>query len=114
MRAYSADLRKRVLTDCDAGLPTAEMASKYGVSPNWARRLKQRRRETGEVAPRAQKYGRAPNCAGHAEAIRVSAREAPRATLEEHRRRLGLDLGISTLWLAFHALGVTQKSSEGR
>ena len=112
MRAYSADLRERVLADCDAGLPTAEVAAKFRVSASWVRRLKQRRRETGEVAPRAQKYGPEPKWSGHAEAIRASAREAPGATLEEHRRRLGLDLGISTLWRAFHALGLTYKKKS--
>ncbi|MDG3005487.1 IS630 family transposase [Paludisphaera sp. Pla2] len=109
MRAYSAYLRERVLADCDAGTPTAEVASKYRVSPSWGRRLKQRRRETGETAPRAQRYGPTPRWAEHLDAIRASAREAPGATLEEHRRRFGLDLGISTLWRAFHALGLTYK-----
>ena len=112
MRAYSADLRERVLADCDAGLPTAEVASKYRVSASWDRRQKQRRRETGETAPRRQRHGSPPKWAEHLEAGRASAREAPGATLEEHRRRLGLDLGISTLWRAFHALGLTYKKKS--
>ena len=52
MQAYSMDLRKRVLADSDAGLPTKQVAEKYGVSRTWVRSLKQRRRETGEIAPR--------------------------------------------------------------
>jgi transposase len=112
VRAYSADLRERVLADCDAGLPTAEVAAKYRVSASWVRRLKQRRRETGETAPRRQRHGPTPKWAEHAAALRASAREAPDATLEEHRRRLGLDLGISTLWRAFHALGLTFKKKS--
>ena len=112
MRAHSADLRGRVLADCDAALPTAEVAAKYRVSPSWMRRLKQRRRETGEVAPRAQKYGPTPKWAEHFEAVRASAREAPGATLEEHRRRLGLDPEISTLWRTFHALGPTYRKKS--
>ena len=85
MRAYSADLRGRVLADCDAGLTTAEVAAKYRVGASWVRRLKQRRRETGETAPREQRHGPRSRWAVHAEAIRASAREAPGATLEEHR-----------------------------
>ena len=112
MRAYSADLRERVLADCDAGMPTVEVAAKYRVSASWVRRLKQRRRETGEVAPRQQRHGSPPKWAEHAEAIRASVREAPDATLEEHRRRLGLDLGISTLWRAIDALGLTLKKKS--
>ena len=52
MRAYSMDLRERVLLDSDAGMKAAEVAAKYRVSGSWVRLLKQRRRETGEVAPR--------------------------------------------------------------
>ena len=53
MAAYSIDLRLRVLRDADAGLPSDELAEKYSVSRAWVDRLKQRRRETGEVAPGA-------------------------------------------------------------
>jgi|GEM_PF-6883080 len=42
MKAYSMDLRVRVLADCDAGLSTAEVAEKQRVSASWVRRLKQR------------------------------------------------------------------------
>lgn len=112
MRAYSADLRQRVLADCDAGMSTPEVAAKYRVSASWVRRLKQRRRETGLTTPRTQRYGPQAKWAPHAEAIRASARDAPDATLQEHRRRLGLDLGISTLWRAFHALGLTFKKKS--
>lgn len=52
MQAYSLDLRTRVLADCDRGLSTRAVATKYSVSESWVRRLKQRRRETGAVAPR--------------------------------------------------------------
>jgi transposase len=112
VRAYSADLRERVLADCDAGLPTVEVAARYRVSPSWVRRLKPRRRETGATSPRKQRYGPPPKWAVHAEAIAASVREAPDATLEEHRRRLGLDLGISTLWRAIDALGLTLKKQR--
>lgn len=49
---YSQDLRDRVLAAYDRGMPTKEIAIAFDVSPAWARRLKQRRRETGETAPR--------------------------------------------------------------
>ena len=64
MRAYSMDLRERVLHDSDAGMPAAAVASKYRVSASWVRRLKHRRRETGEVAPRQQwaASGSRPSC----------------------------------------------------
>ena len=86
MRAYSMDLRERVLHDSDAGMQAAAVASKYRVSASWVRRLKQRRRETGEVAPRQQRYGRHPvlaSPAAHARGI------DPRATGPHPRRPTG-------------------------
>lgn len=112
MNAYSSDLRERVLADCDAGLLTTEVAAKYRVGASWVRRLKQRRRETGSIAPRSQRHGPPPKWADHAEAIAASVREAPDATLEEHRRRLGLNIAISTLWRAIDALGLTLKKKS--
>jgi len=52
--AYSMDLRARVLRDADAGLSSKELAVRYHVSRAWVDALKQRRRETGAVAPRVQ------------------------------------------------------------
>ena len=46
------------LLDSDAGMKAADVAAKYRVSGSWVRLLKQRRRDTGEVAPRVQRPGR--------------------------------------------------------
>ena len=43
MRAYSQDLRERVLADCDARMGTIAVSAKYRVSQSWVNRLKQRR-----------------------------------------------------------------------
>ena len=83
MRAYSMDLRERVLHDSDAGMQAAAVASKYRVSASWVRRLKQRRRETGEVAPRQQRYGRHPVLASQLHTLAALIREQP----DTHPRR---------------------------
>jgi transposase len=114
MKPYSMDLRERVLADCDAGLPTGPVAAKYRVSPSWVRRLKQRRRETGEVAPRTARPGPEPSWAEYAGRLREAIRQAPDATLEELRDRLGLAVAVSTLWRAVAALGLSvKKKSSG-
>jgi transposase len=114
MRAYSIDLRERVLADCDAGLGTRAAAAKYRVSESWVRRLKQRRRETGAVAARAPRRP-APGWAAHADRLRAEVRARPDATLEELRGRLGLTASVSTVCRALKALGLTlKKSTAGR
>ena len=46
-RAYSLDLRKRVLAAYDTGEASRAVAQQYQGSRAWVDRLKQRRRETG-------------------------------------------------------------------
>ncbi len=50
--AYAQDLRDRVLAAYDRGMKTKQIAELFEVSSSWARRVKQRRRETGETAQR--------------------------------------------------------------
>ena len=114
MRAYSMDLRERVLADCDAGLKAAAVAQRYRVSAAWVRRLKQRRAATGETAPRPGGR-RTPALAADADRIRQAVRAAPDATLAELRARLGLAVSLATLWRAVHRLGLSvKKKSSGR
>ena len=71
MRAYSTDLRQRVLAACDAGHSNAAVAQTFSVSQSWIRRIKQVRRATGRVAPKAQsRRGPRPGWETHADAIR--------------------------------------------
>jgi len=112
MKAYSLDLRERVMADCDAGMTTDEVAAKYRVSSSWVRRLKQRRREGGSIGPKAQRYGSAPKWAEHAGPIAEAVRQAPDASVEELRSRLGLPLSPATLWRAIKALGFTLKKKS--
>jgi transposase len=114
MRAYSMDLRVRVLKDCDGGMATAAVAAKYSVSPAWVRRLKQRRKSTGEVAPRvAQPRPRAS--VGWADRLRTAVATTPDATLAELKARLALTVSLATLWRAVRDLGLTvKKKSSGR
>ncbi len=63
------DLRTRVLRDSDGGTPSKEVAAKYAVSRAWVDRVKQRRRESGEIAPRKQAIFRRRVLAGHEDRI---------------------------------------------
>ena len=48
MKAYSTDLRERVVSACDAGDATREqVAARFSVSVAWIRKLMRQRRETG-------------------------------------------------------------------
>ena len=82
MRAYSMDLRERVWADCQAGMTTPAVAQKYSVSPSWVRRLKQRQKATGSIAPRPPSPGRPVTLAPHDARLRELVRADPDATQE--------------------------------
>jgi transposase len=115
MRPYSSDLRQRVLADCDRGLSTRVVATKYDVRESWVRRLKQRRRLTGETEPRTPVPGPQPSWQVYADQLRDAIRRQPDATLRELRQQLRLTVALSTLWRAVAALGLSvKKKSPGR
>ena len=59
MRPYSMGLRRRVVAACDRkDERQVKIAERFGVSTAWIRRLLQRRRETGSIAPFPQNPGR--------------------------------------------------------
>ncbi len=113
MRAYSMDLRLRVLAACDDGIGTDEAAEAFAVSPAWVRRLKQRRRQTGEVGPRAQaRRGPAPALEPEYARLRDLNLRAPDLTPAEVRDRLGLAASPLTVWRALRRLGLTFKKNR--
>ena len=52
MEPYDAEFRGEVLAACDANEGTHDIALRFKVSESWLRRIKQQRRETGQVAPK--------------------------------------------------------------
>jgi transposase len=104
---YAQDLRDRVLAAYDRGMKTKQIADVFQVSPAWTRRVKQRRRETGETTPRPM---------GGATVIKIDlaqlaelVRQRPDATLKELRVMLGVDCVESAVCMALKRLGLSFK-----
>src|SRR5688500_20239154 len=60
VRAYSMDLRERVVAAVDAGMSQAQAAERFGVSLRTVERYLARRRATGSLAATEQRHGREP------------------------------------------------------
>jgi len=105
--AYSQDLRDRVLAACDRGMTTKQVADVFAVSPAWVRRVKQRRRETGEVSPRP--LGGRRHWKIDRERLDKLVREHPDATLKEFRAMLGIECAESAICTTLKKLGYTYK-----
>jgi transposase len=108
-RPLSMDLRTRVLADYDAGLKTGAVAEKFSVSPAWVRRLVQRRRESGELAPRKGRPGPKPKLADQHDRLREAVHATPDLGAGEYRDRLGLPCSVVTVWRSLRRLGLTFK-----
>jgi transposase len=112
--AYSIDLRVRVLKDADVGLSSKALAERYHVSRAWVDALKQRRRETGSIAPRPQTKFRGRVLAGQDDRLAALLAAHPDATLVELREALRTSAGLSTVWRAIDRLGYTVKKNRPR
>jgi transposase len=107
---YSQDLRDRVLGAYDRGMQTKQIAENFAVCPAWARRVKQRRRETGELTPRPMGGKRFEKIDRARLAQMVQAR--PDATLQELRTGLGVACALSALCTALKRLGLSFKKKR--
>src|SRR3954447_25909424 len=85
MRAYSMDLRERIVAAVDAGLPQAQAAERFGVSLRSVERYLSRRRRSGSLAATEQRHGREPKIRRQLQAWLPERLEAAAdATLAEH------------------------------
>ena len=108
---YSQDLRDRVLVASDREMPTKQIADLFCVSPSWVRRVKQRRREFGEVAPRPPSP-KARRVKINRERLAELVHAQPDATLRELRARLGIECSESSIWKALDRMGFTFKKRQ--
>jgi transposase len=108
MKPYSKDLRSRVLAAVDGGTPREEVARTFSVSMPTIKRWLKRRRETGDVEPRAIP-GRPPKkgvmlkewLPKHLEANDDLTLEEHRQAFEEH---FGEEVSTSTVGRAIAGL----------
>jgi len=85
MKAYSMDLRKRVLAVYDSGKYTLkQVAERFEVTDRWIQQLRQRRQLEGTIAPHPQNQGRKAAFRGERlEELNEFVKCHPDATLQE-------------------------------
>ena len=110
MRTYSMDLRLRVLRDSEKGLESDEIAEKYEVSRSWVDRVKQRKREFGEIEPR-RGSGRKPLLKPHYGRLQQLLQKQPDITLKEIREELKISVALQSISVALKKLGYTFKKN---
>lgn len=115
-RAYSQDLRERVLAASDEGERVGEIAELLRVSVSYVSKVLARRRNTGETTARAQGNHMTPKLAPLYEAIRARVAERPDGTIDELRGWLlathAVAASVGLIWKTLNQLGLTLKKSH--
>jgi transposase len=116
MKAYSQDLREKVLRAVDQGKSRREIVDMFGVSLATLKRYLKQRRETGNMLPKpipgrpSKKY--APLQAG----LVAQLQAHPDALLEEHCRLWeeahGMQVSPTTMSRAIRRVGWTRKKKR--
>jgi transposase len=116
MKAYSQDLRKRIVDTVQRGEGSLrQIARRFLVSVSLVTRLLQLHRSTGALEPRPHGGGN-PAVLGpqDLDQLRELVRRQPDATLEELRQRLGVSCSLMTISRALRKLGLPRKKKIPR
>jgi transposase len=116
MKAYSPDLREKVLRAVDQGYPRGEIVKLFGVSLATIKRYLKQRRETGAVAPKPIP-GRPAKKLAKLQADLVAQLQAhDDVRLEDHCRlweqTQGIRVSTATMSRAIKRVGWTRKKSR--
>jgi transposase len=116
-RAYSQDLRDRVIKTALSGVSVRQAAARYGVGISTAV-LWVRRARSGEVAARRQGQPRRSKLDAYAAFLLELIDASSHISLHEMQTRLreerGASAGIGTLWRFFHGRAITVKKNRPR
>ncbi len=112
-RAYSQDLRDRVLSATAEGWSARGAAERFGIGIKTAIEWVRRARATGETTARRQGQPKGSRLDEHDAFLRGLVDETDDITLAEMQARLweerGVVVGITTLWRFFDVRGLTFK-----
>ena len=96
MKAYSQDLRERVIAAVDAGQQSqAAIAQTFGISESTLDKWVKRWRDTGSVAALPFAGGRRRTLKGCTTIIRAEVKRQPDVTLDELCERIEAQTGVS-------------------
>lgn len=116
-RAYSDDLRARVLAAVDGGMAIRAAASVFQVSVSYIYKALIRRRQTGEACARASRGHRPRKLTGAQEAalaahIRAHSDMTLAAMQDWLKAEHGVRVSTGAIWYIVRRLGLTLKKSR--
>jgi transposase len=117
-QAYSNDLRRKFFEVYDRGeVSLKELATRFGVSESWAKKLSARRSKTGQIEIRSWRHGPKSRVTGAIrEWMQEQMRRQPDLTLQELQQRLEqvqqLHLSLGWIWILLRRWGLRHKKNR--
>jgi len=113
MKAYSEDLRKKILEAVDRGMPKSEAAKTFGVSRSSIKRYAAARREGRSLTPKKHPGSKPKLDESARKILEGDVEERPATTLKERCRFLeemvGISVSESTLSRLLRKMGFSPK-----
>jgi transposase len=116
-RAYSNDLRSRVMREVKKGATCRSVANIFGVAPSTVVKWAQRMRKTGHYDAMPQGGDRRSRLKEERQWLLQQIKEFPDATLTELQDALaqrGIRVGYGTVWRFFDREGISFKKKSLR
>jgi transposase len=113
MKAYSEDLRKKILQAVDRGMPKSVAAKTFGVSRSSVKRYAAARREGKPLAPKKHPGSKPKLDQRASKLLEADVDQRPALTLKDRRRFLeemvGVSVSESTLSRLLRKMGFSPK-----
>jgi transposase len=119
MRAYSLDLRQKVVAAVERGDSTIEeVAASFGVGQTFVKKMLRQHRETGDLSPRPHGGGHKPRLsAKHLKMLRSEVARQPDKKVEALREHLAeraqVSVSAPTISRALSRLDLPRKKKHG-
>lgn len=114
-KAYSGDLRERVVAAMASGRSCREVGAVFDVAPSTAGNWWRRYRGENSHAARPMGGDRRSKLTGEAGWIAERLADTPELTLEEVRRELGeqgIEVSYASVWRTVRKLGLRHKKKD--
>src|SRR5919107_415588 len=116
MNAYSKDLRLKVLSAVERGIPRREISELLGISVSTISRYVQRKASGEQIAPKPGRTSKILDDPDHRRALWRQLEENDTATLREHsemfEKERGISVSVATMSRAVRTLGWTFKKDR--
>jgi transposase len=118
VKAYSEDLRKRIIAAKEKGQSSAVVARRFSLNVRTVERYWKRYQETAQIAPKRHGGYRRSKLAPHDRELVKWIERQPDLTLSELQRRclehLRVSISLHALWYRLGRIGLSFKKNDAR